>query len=98
MGLSMEFIQGCYCFARVYEFDYIPIGFMGRVAVRALHLHNLIVVHIWRDGMIVASPPDPPTGESKEAHKEISELKRDPQVFDISFLVFFVETFSLRRS
>ena len=75
---ASESISDTFCFARLYEFDSIPIGFVGRVAVRALHLHGVLVVSVWRDGLIVAAPSKLKTDDGNSV--DITEMKKDSQV------------------
>ena len=67
---------GCSIIARVYEFDSVPVGFVGRVAVRMLNMERVVTLNLWRDGVMLASVPPGWKGEGP-----IQDHLLDPQVF-----------------
>lgn len=40
-------------FARVYDFEFLPLGFFSRLIVRNFHLPNIEKVSYWRNGMVL---------------------------------------------
>jgi hypothetical protein len=38
---------------RIYRFQFVPLGFFGRLIVKLLHLSDVVVLKSWREGVLL---------------------------------------------
>ncbi|KAH3757026.1 leucine-rich repeat-containing protein [Pelomyxa schiedti] len=67
-------ISACSRYYRLYEFRFLPLGFMGRLITQILQSPNISMLNCWKDGLIITD----------KLHPQFCLFKYDPELCTVS--------------